>query len=62
MSRSAQSFRQGDVTRAIKGAVKAGFRVGRIEIVDGKIIVFAGDASLSEVKVEPDVDEWDGVQ
>ena len=43
MSRGAQSFKQGDITKAIKGAVKAGFKVGRFEIEDGKIVVFAGD-------------------
>ncbi len=59
MSRSAQSFKQGDVTKAIKGAVKAGFKVGRFEIEDGKIIVFAGDA---EAKVEQDPNEWDKIE
>ena len=58
MFRSAQSFKQGDVTKAIKGAVKADFKVGRFEIEDGKISVFAGDA---EAKVEPDPNEWDDV-
>jgi hypothetical protein len=59
MSRSAQSFKQGDVTKAIKGAVKAGFKVGRFEIEDGKIIVFAGDA---EAKVESVPNEWDEIE
>ena len=59
MSRGAHTFRQGDVTRAIKGAVKAGFKVGRFEIEQGKIIVFAGDP---ETKVEPDRNEWDEIE
>ena len=43
MSRSAQSFTQGDITRAVKGAVKAGLNVQRFEIDrDGKIVVFTG--------------------
>lgn len=42
MPRSAQTFKQGDVTRAVRAVVKAGVRVGRIEISDGKIVVIAG--------------------
>jgi hypothetical protein len=45
MSRSAQPFTQGDITRAVKGAVKAGLNVQRFEIDrDGKIVVFTGKA------------------
>jgi hypothetical protein len=62
MSRGGQSFKQGDVTKAIKGAVKAGFKVGRIEIEDGKIIVFGGDAASSDTKVDSDANEWDSVK
>jgi hypothetical protein len=41
MSRTAARFTQADVTRAVKGAEGAGFRVGRVEISpDGRIIVF----------------------
>jgi hypothetical protein len=42
MSRGAHKFKQGDVTKAIKGAVNAGLSVKRVEIEGGKIIVFAG--------------------
>jgi hypothetical protein len=52
MSRGAQSFKQGDVTSAIKGVVKAGMSVGRVEIENGKIIVFAGDADPDEAKID----------
>ena len=38
MSRGAHKFKQGDVTKAIKGAVNAGLSVKRIEIQEGKII------------------------
>ena len=61
MSRSAQSFRQGDITKAIKGVVKAGMNVARVEIENGKIIVFAGGAGLDEAKIESNTDEWDNV-
>jgi hypothetical protein len=42
MSRSATIFKQGDVTRAIKAAVKAGVKDWRVEIDrEGKIVVIA---------------------
>jgi hypothetical protein len=42
MSRGANTFKQTDVTRAIKAAVKAGVKDWRVEIDrDGKIIVVA---------------------
>src|SRR5713101_2011063 len=43
MSRGAQSFKQGDVTRAIKAAVKSGVKGWRVEIAEGKIIVVAAE-------------------
>src|SRR5258707_15518375 len=43
MSRGAQTFKQGDVTKAIKAVVKAGVKDWRLEIGDGKIIVVAGE-------------------
>lgn len=40
MSRGAQSFKQGDVTKALKAAVKAGFKVQRAEVrQDGSILL-----------------------
>jgi hypothetical protein len=43
MSRGAQTFKQGDVTKALRGTVKAGLNVQRIEIDrEGKIVVFTG--------------------
>jgi hypothetical protein len=57
MSRGAHKFKQGDVTKAVKGAVNAGLSVKRIEIQDGKIVLYAG---------RPDdraqANEWDDVQ
>jgi hypothetical protein len=42
MSRGPQSFKQGDVTKAIKAAMAAGLPVGRVEISpDGRIILVA---------------------
>ncbi len=40
MSRGAQTFRQGDVTKALKAAVKAGLKVQRAEVrQDGSILL-----------------------
>jgi hypothetical protein len=53
MSRGAQTtFRQGDVTKALKGAAAAGIDVGRVEIDrDGKIIVIVAEPASA-----PDTD------
>jgi hypothetical protein len=40
MSRGAQSFRQGDVTKAVKDVVNAGMQVGRAEIEAGEPFPF----------------------
>jgi hypothetical protein len=61
MSRGNQSLKQGDVTKAIKGFVKAGFKIGRVEIERGKIIVFASGAE-NEAGLESDANEWDAVK
>ena len=40
MSRRQQTFKQRDVTKALKATVKAGIAVGRVEIdKDGKIVI-----------------------
>jgi hypothetical protein len=58
MSRGAHKFKQGDVTKAIKGAVNAGLAVKRFEIDrDGKIVVFAGGPDD-----RTQANEWDDVQ
>jgi hypothetical protein len=62
MSRGAQSFKQGDVTKAIKGVVNAGFKIGRVEIGGGKIIVFAGGPEENETGRESHANEWDTVK
>ena len=60
MSRGVQSFRQGDVTKALKGAQNAGLEVQRIEIEAGKIVVFAGRAD--QRPAGPLVTGWDEVR
>lgn len=47
MSRAAQTFRQADLTRALKGAMKGGLSVKRVEIdKTGKIVMFADENDL----------------
>ncbi len=62
MSRGQQTFKQSDVTRALKATVKAGIAVERIEIdKDGKIVVVTvrpEDAANGE---KPGKNEWDAV-
>jgi hypothetical protein len=59
MSRGQQTFKQGDVTKALKGAVNAGLSVKRFEIDrDGKIIVIA-DGPLPSATTG---NEWDDVK
>jgi len=59
MSRGSQTFKQGDVTKALKGAVNAGLSVKRVEIDrNGKIIVITGDPAPSAVSGN----EWDDVR
>jgi hypothetical protein len=60
MSRGAQSFRQGDVTKAVKAVVKAGVPFGRVEIADGKIVVFAGQPEADSTATS--ANEWDSVK
>jgi hypothetical protein len=63
MSKGAQTFKQGDVTKALKAAANAGVEVQRFEIdsMTGKIIVYAGKPGETE-KTEPANNEWAGVQ
>jgi hypothetical protein len=61
MSRGAQTFKQGDVTKALRAAAAAGVDVKRIEIDRaGKIVIVAGQPSRDDSSA--DVNEWDGVK
>jgi hypothetical protein len=61
MSRGNQTFRQRDITKALKGAQNAGIEVQRVEIeTGGKIVVFAGKPNRSlEARL---ANEWDDVR
>lgn len=57
MPRGPQTFKQGDVTRAIKAAQKAGLEVQRVEIDPlGKIVIYSGKGDS-----KPEYNEWDEV-
>jgi hypothetical protein len=58
MSRRPSTFRQRDLTVAIKGAIAAGCAVSRVEIdpVTGKIIVMIAAGATSETVT--DLDRW----
>ena len=59
MSRGQQTFKQRDVIKALKAAVRAGFAVKRVEIdKNGKIAVVTAMPGDAE---KPEKNEWDGV-
>jgi hypothetical protein len=61
MSRGAQTFKQADITKAVKGVVNGGLEVQRIGIDQaGKIVVFAGKADIANTVNETPVNagEW----
>ena len=61
MSRGQQTFRQSDVTKALKATVKAGIAVRRVEIdKNGKIVVVTA-ATQDADKDKPEQNEWDVV-
>jgi hypothetical protein len=62
MSRGVQTFKQRDITKAIKAAVNAGVKGWRIEIADGKIIVVAAAPATTAPQDDPNVNEWDTVK
>jgi hypothetical protein len=60
MPRGAQTFRQGDVTRALKAAEKAGLKVQRAEVrQDGSILLDFDRPPAAPY--DPNVNEWDEV-
>jgi hypothetical protein len=62
MSRSQQTFKQSDLTKAIKATVKAGIAVGRVEIdKDGKIVIVPARPEDAANGEKPEKNEWDGV-
>jgi hypothetical protein len=61
MSRGAQTFKQGDVTKALKGAANAGLQVQRFEIdPSGRILIFTGQSDDRHQGAQSPT-EWDNV-
>ena len=62
MSRRAQTFRQGDVVKALKAATIAGLSVRRTVFeADGKFVIEYGEPEAAAPQ-NGDVNEWDSVE
>jgi hypothetical protein len=62
MARRPCSFRQGDVTRALRATVAAGIEVRRIELTkDGKIVVVTGEPDVTDGDKGGEGNEWDRI-
>jgi hypothetical protein len=60
MTRAPSIFRQQDLTKAIRGATKAGVNIARIEIAkDGRIVIITS-ADAVQIGAEEE-NEWDRV-
>ena len=63
MSRRPCTFKQRDVTQALKAANAAGMKVARYEIDrQGKIVVFAAGDNSTYAGVTGSTNEWDDVK
>jgi hypothetical protein len=61
MPRGQCTFRQSDVTKAVKAVVAAGVQVARVEVDrEGRIVVVTGRASAPEEGRESN--EWDSIR
>ena len=59
MARAPSTFRQQDVTRAVKAVTAAGVHIARIEIDKaGKIVIIAADAN-GQLGESTEANEWD---
>jgi hypothetical protein len=59
MARAPSTFRQQDVTRAVKAVTAAGVHIARIEIDKaGKIVIIAADAN-GQPGESTEANEWD---
>ena len=62
MSRGPRTFRQRDVTKAVKAVVAAGVHVARVEVdKTGKIIVVTGKPNENDRPADDGVSEWDRI-
>ena len=60
MSRAPSTFRQQDVTRAVKAVRRAGVEIARVEVdKSGKIVIIPVSAcAVLDVKDSTPLDEW----
>jgi hypothetical protein len=62
MSRRQPTFKQSDVTKALKATVKAGLLIRRVEIAqDGRIIIVPAKVDDVVDGQTREQNEWDGV-
>jgi hypothetical protein len=62
MSRTPSTFRQQDVTKAVKAVAAAGVHIARVEIDKaGKIVIITTDATENQSGESAEVNEWDRV-
>jgi hypothetical protein len=61
MARASSTFRQSDVTKAIKAATAAGVRIARVEIdKTGKIVIITANDPVQSGETR-EGNEWDSV-
>lgn len=61
MSRGACTFRQRDVTAAVKAVAAAGVAIARVEVdKDGKIVIIAGGPN-GAIEESGGKNEWDSI-
>jgi len=61
MARAPSTFRQQDVTRAVKAVTAAGVHIARVEIdKTGKIVIITADTPDQPGKMR-EVNEWDRI-
>ena len=62
MARAPSTFRQQDVTRAVKAVTAAGVSIARIEVDKaGKIVIITGGDAAGHAGVSAEGNEWDRV-
>jgi len=60
MSRAPQTFRQRDVTKAVKGVTAAGVMVAKVEVDKaGKIVVVVVGADKTQDPADTGTNSWD---
>ena len=58
MSRGAATFREADLTRALRAAKKADYALSRIEITRDEVVLFPGEPEHPAKLAEGETDEW----